>query len=56
MISLKGIKSLKNVFWLGPNLCPNYIYDHCDLVIAFVESFLKEDLKIQTGNIWKQTK
>ena len=56
MISLKGIKFLKNVFWLGANLCPNYIYDHCDLVIAFMESFPKQDLKIQTGNIWKRTK
>ena len=51
MISLKGIKSLKIVFRLGAKLCPNYIYDHCDLLIALVESFLKEDLKIQTDNI-----
>ena len=56
MISLIGIKLLINVFWLGANLCLNYIYDHCDLLIAIAESFLKEDLKIQTGNIWKQTK
>ena len=53
----KRNKVVKNCFsTLSFNLCPNYIYDHCDLFIALVESFLKEDLKIQIGNIWKQTK
>ena len=40
MISLKGIKSLRNFCWLGTNLCPNYIYDNHDLLTALVRSFL----------------